>query len=184
MDYKIFGPFELPRKREPGTGRLILNFCLENAIKPFWARVEKETKEPLRLGRGCYIFATRGGPGFRPWYVGQATNGFARRVFSHEETYNSVVDDKIHRTGPPCVFLIAKLTERKKLSKGRLNKTEANFIEQILINHAQTKNPWLKNKQKMKFATDLVVPGVFGDQRAPSKFDAATKKLRTVLGIR
>ena len=201
MQYKIFGPFQLPRRKakpqtrpEDAGGKVneradddgsVLDFRTKEALNPFWDSVEANAGLPLRQGCGCYMFATKGGPGYRPWYVGQSKGRFQREVFApgKRKVYSSVMDDPDKKVGTPQLFLIARLTRKGQLSKGRLSQVEADFVERLLITHAFTKNPELSNVQRTKFAKEMVVPGVFGGTTAPSKLDEATKELMKALGI-
>lgn len=200
MKYRIFGPFAMRRMRDrtthehdPEKSKLSLDFDTKKALNPFWDDIEAQTSCKLHHGRGCYIFVTKSGRGYRPWYVGQSKKGFQGEVFrGHKQRiYNSVVDNPEHRVGKPYLFLIARLTASGQVrTSGKLHPSEANFIEQLFIIHVYRKNPELKNVMKTKIAKQMHIPGVFvpsGGVFVPPgpgiQQDESAAEMRRALGI-
>ena len=193
MEYRIFGPFELPRKKKWPKKRddiedqtdddSSLDLRTKEALNPFWENIDKTTGHELSKGRGCYVFATRAGAGYRPWYVGQSKREFKDEVFdpSKRKTYHNVMANK--NVGSPQLFLVARLTDGQKVSKMKLAPREANFVEQLLIIYAKTKNPDVRNVQKTKIVEKMVIPGIFGGSMAPNRLNKSAKELRKALGV-
>ena len=198
MEYQIFGPFRLPRRPKRSRKQRDdvveertensdspLDFRTKEAINPFWEEVQEETGLSLRDGCGCYVFVTRGGPGYRPWYVGQSKTRFSQEVFAlhKRKIYDSVMRDPGNKVGTPYLFLVTRMTPGGKLVKGKLSEREADFIERLIINHAYAKNPGLMNVAGTNFAKKLVIPGVFNDGSSRAKELEPTRELRKALGI-
>ena len=177
MEYRIFGPFALPTDDENK-----LDFT-SSELKRFWSEAMKETGYDLQNGRGCYLYVVRAGKGITPWYVGQSKGPFSLEVFAahKKEHYNSVYEN--YQKGTPMLFLIARFTKGNKLSLGKLNEREAKFVENLLIVSAYRKNPDLKNIQGVKFAQDLVVPGLFNDKTPLKKQSESTNAFKLAMGV-
>ena len=174
--YEVFGPFELHRKSTKAGTRLDLS---NQALAAFWERAES-VRSGLAFGAGCYLFAVRAARGIRPWYAGQSKGAFEKEVFAHHkrEVYREVMGDSAK--GTPVLFLIARLTDKGKLSKS-VPKDEADFVERQLIRVAWNANAQLKNIANTRFLETLQVPGVLNSP--PGAPTEAVKNFRTALGI-
>ena len=154
--YETFGGFDVPRKT--GATKKVLNFS-SPALKGFWEVVENESPG-LPEACGCYIFSIKAGQGITPWYVGQSKTGFRKECFqSHKRNHFHEVVNK-HVKGTPILTFIARLTPNNKF-KDTLDKPEADFIEQQLIQYALVKNPELINVKNTKLPKQIQIPGFF-----------------------
>ena len=178
MQYQIFGEHQLPRTKV-ARGHMALDLS-RKAQKLFWDNVDADNKG-LSTGRGCYIFATRAGGGIKPWYVGQSKGPFRNEVFAdHKQKHFNTAFNEVKR-GTPVLLLIARCTSMGKLSKVNLAKSEADFIEKMLISHALTQNPYLINTRDTRFPRELKIPGLLNSSRG--KQSSSVKALRTTLGV-
>ena len=178
MRYQILGPFALPT-----TADRELDFSLE-ARKMFWCNAEAETGyEELRMGRGCYLYAIRAGKGIRPWYVGQSKGPFLNEVFAPSKLEHYQAAHESYQRGTSILFLIARLTPGRKLMKGKLSEDEAKFVERRLIISAYRENRRLRNVHQVKYAKELVIPGLFNDKTSEKKMSESTKDFRIALGL-
>ena len=178
MNYDIYGPYALPKKKA-AKGR-VLDLSAKS-LRSFWEAIEEAEGTDLRKGRGCYLFSHQAGGGFKPWYVGQSKGPFAKEVFTAKNKghYSEVYSDLGAAT--PVIFLIARLTNGGGLSERSLSSKEADFIEQKLIGLALAKNPDLVNVANTRHHKGLVIPGIhnhFGP------LNPASRNLRTALGIK
>jgi len=165
--YDTFGPFEVPRCKA-GNGQRSLDLQARQ-LRKFWAEVEVETSG-LSEGRGCYIFAIKAGRGMTPWYVGRSTTGFKRECFQapKQNTYQNAYNEI--RRGKPVLVLVARMTQTGRLSRGTLEKREADFVETTLMHRAWSRNPRLKNVNGLAIARQLTIPGLLNPEPgAPSR---------------
>lgn len=177
MNYATYGEFEVPRK-DVKKGK-VLDFSKE-ALSGFWSKVE-EKLPGLLDAVGCYIFATKAGPGITPWYVGQTKTSFKGECFQphKQKTYHDVCNGI---KGTPVLILVARCTPNGKLAKGNLDKSEADFVEQLLISHALSKNSDLTNKKNTVFLKGLRIPGVLNSPKGQP--GPGSKLLSRVLGTK
>ena len=176
IKYQVYGPFELRRKSvRVGT---TLDFS-KSALASFWERVERE-RPGLASHAGCYLFAIRAARGIRPWYAGQSRGAFEKKCFveCQRKVYREVMGDSAK--GTPVLFLIARLTQKGKLSKN-VPKDEADFVERQLIRVAWNANAQLKNIANTGFLETLQVPGVLNSP--PGAPTEAVKSLKKALGV-
>ena len=74
MNYKIYGPYEIPRSRGEFKRRID-----KEDIDEFWNSVDAG----LENACGCYVFSIRTNSREKPWYVGKAKNqSFYQECFS------------------------------------------------------------------------------------------------------
>jgi hypothetical protein len=94
----------------------------------------------LALARGCYVFATRAGRGFTPWYVGKATKNFKQECFAHDKLtkYRACLVDLAKCTP---VFFFA--TTRN--ARGATGIKHIEEVEKFLIEAALMANPAIAN---------------------------------------
>ena len=162
--YSVHGPFRVPT--EPLKK---IRWVNENKIKQFWQ--EDDRRKKLKDGRGCYVFAIQAGPGYTPWYVGEATKGFGQECFSERNLlrYNRVV---ANQTGSPVLFLVAHPTKI-----GPTRKIEIRNIERYFTELGAVKNPNLLNKQGKRQPKWTIKGVIRGRQGQPSREAKAFKKL-------
>ena len=142
MNFKIFGPYEIPREN---------GIICRTSRKVFWQQVEEREKDTrISSACGCYLFAIKIGNCWTPWYVGRTDKqSFAKECLAHHNctTYNETITA---RKGIPQLFLLARMTPRgrfKAPAPGRKSK-DISFLETLLIATAINKNPDLKNTKE------------------------------------
>ena len=179
MNYQIYGPYELLKKKAAKGNTLDLS---PNALRSFWDAVDEDSGATLRMGRGCYVFALRAGKGCTPWYVGQSKGPFEGEVFTHKNRthYLEVYGDK--KAGTPVMFFVVACTPNGKLSQKSLAVQEADFVERLLIDHALQKNESLVNVSRTKFIRKMSIPGILNSPKGA--LDQPTKTLMMTLGIK
>lgn len=172
MQYKVYGPFAIPRE----NGLLQLN---GPTIKTFWDEIGRKV-EGLPQACGCYIFSI----GIKPWYVGLASGQFFRaecfsvsKKAAYLAAYNNV--DK----GVPRLTLIAKLTpQKKRFCKPSVNlQNDIYLLEDLLIGMALRKNPKLINIAKTKLLKEMHVPGILNTGTGEGAA-TAVQYLRQIMG--
>ena len=174
--YETFEGFKVRRKT--GPKKKILDFS-STALKLFWEEVENDSPG-LSQACGCYIFSIKASRGITPWYVGQSKTSFKDECFQdHKKAqYHEVVNHLIK--GTPILTFIARLTPNKKF-KDTLDKPEADFVEQQLIQYALVKNPELINVKNTKLPRQIQIPGFLNSPKGrPSK---GAEQLRLTLGM-
>lgn len=179
MEFKVYGPFEIPRTR---TG-LIAHAAAEK--RAFWEKVN-EVETGLSGACGCYIFALQPpGGSAKPWYVGRTKNagGFRTECFASHKIvhYNSAISD--YERAVPQLYLIAKITPKthafaKPNSNGH---AEVADLEEFLIGIAYARNRHLVNIQGTSLLREAKVPGVLNSP--PGNPGAAASALKTTLGL-
>jgi hypothetical protein len=134
-DFVVQGPYVIDSYQGRG-GRHIS----KEDGRSFFAEHAELAKE-----RGCYIFATRAGRGYTPWYVGRATRSFSQECFhDHKLTkYHECLADMVKCT--PVMFFVTVKNTRSQTSNIHIKE-----VEQFLIQHAVAANPDLTNVQGVK----------------------------------
>jgi hypothetical protein len=99
-----------------------------------------ENCDDLGSERGCYIFATRAGRGYTPWYVGKATKSFKQECFAPHKLakYNECLVDMAKCT-PVLFFVVARN------ARGATGTNHIAEVEDFLIQTAISANPDLLN---------------------------------------
>lgn len=172
MDYDVFGPFEVPR-----SGSLVDKTA--QARQLFWQSVDRQIPS-LSGAVGCYIYCV----GKRPWYVGLAEKqAFKNECFQPHKinAFNSALDQM---KGKPQLILIGKLTPRGKFVKPGANGHKATqFIEDLLIGMAFSRNPYLENIRGTKLIKELVVPGILNTPKGKAS-KKSVQFLKAVLHVK
>ena len=181
MLYITFGPYKIETKT--GNKGTTLNLD-SHAKKVFWDRVEIATGKLLREARGIYVFAEQIKFTYKPWYVGQAKEGFAQEVFNSNNTKNFQNAYAHEMTGDHAVvFLLARMHSNGETLARSLNVREADFVEQEIIGHALRANGSLINTKNTKVLKTTEIRGVLNSSDEV-EFDQSTKRLRRMLGLR
>jgi hypothetical protein len=131
-------------------------------IQKFW---DNDSAKPLADGIGCYVFGSRAGKGFKPWYVGQSTGAFKRECFASDKRnkYNGILFKG--KKGTPVMFFITVVRR-----KGPVPKKKIDELETFLIQTARIKNPELINIAKTKDKHDWGIKGIVNAGKGkPSK---------------
>jgi len=129
--FEVFGPYLIDKATKGNP--------IPQNIKSFiWKDWEEEgcPKDMLKKV-GCYVFGIRTAQGaIRPYYVGKATKGFGKEIFTADKLlkYNNSV--LLKKYGTPVMFLIAH-----PLQKGKNNIRLIEELEYCLIGLAYKKNP-------------------------------------------
>lgn len=155
MKYEVYGPFYSPRAEAEATGA---------NLKAFWDEIEA-MHEGLPRAVGIYIFSTRHGNNFTPWYVGKtnAATGFRGEVFQAHKL-GHYVSAEHRKRGFPTIHLIAKVEPergnfcRSSARSGR----EIDELETVMIGMALRANPLVQNSKKTWFNKNCKVPGIIG----------------------
>ncbi len=180
MLYITFGPYKIETKK--GNKGITLN--LDNdAKRQFWNEAENASGKVLREARGIYVFAEHIKFTYKPWYVGQAKEGFAQEVFNSNNTKNFQNAYAHEMAGEQAViFLLARVYSNGKTLARSLKEREADFVEQEIIGHALRANGNLINTKNTKLLRDTEIRGVLnsGDH---VEFDQSTKRLRRMLSL-
>lgn len=129
-DFIVRGPYEIAAYK----GKRGRN------ISAFEGRSFFDTHEDLASERGCYVFATRAGRGYTPWYVGKATKSFRQECFTPHKLnkYNECLVD-IARCTPVLFFVVARN------ARGVTGSNHIGEVEDFLIQTAISVNPNLLN---------------------------------------
>ena len=164
----IEGPFEVCCESNGRAKRID-----SNVGKEFW---KEGSLRHLKSKQGCYVFATRAGKGFRPWYVGKASKGFEQETFTHHKLvhYNSVLFQG--KKGTPVLFFVAPDGLKKKVPVSELTHMEKELIQFALI-----KNPELCNTHQTKNIPRWSIQGVVRAKQG--KPTSAAKCFRLMMGI-
>jgi hypothetical protein len=163
-DFIVEGPYEIAtykakqgRRINEEEGRAFFEGCADLAFE-----------------KGCFIFATRAGRGYRPWYVGKATKSFRQECFTHHKLnkFNKCLADRVRCT-PVLFFVVAKN------ARGMKGDNHIADVERFLIQNAMAANPDLLNIRGTR-AADWSIAGVF-----PSKgrVSAAAGWLKRMLKV-
>ena len=164
-DYRVFGEYELPRKRSPKG--LVLDTSKE-VLQEFWQELEDEC-EGLASAVGCYLFGVKSGPRITPWYIGQAKKGFKSECLTphKRDKYREVVANTAK--GTPQLIFIARMTDGGKFSSA-LGVSEARFVERHLIQWALLRNSKIINVASTKHLREVCIPGILNPGKGkPSK---------------
>jgi hypothetical protein len=131
--FRVVGPLRVHRSRESG-GRIIT----EENIRQFWQLHEKCANQ-----RGCYIFARHAGGGYTPGYVGKATKGLKKEIFTADKLTKYQRFLVKRKKGVPVFFFVLA-----PIRKGQVNRKQIEKVEKHLISLAA--NPDLINKHYTK----------------------------------
>lgn len=151
--FSVQGPFEVPYYQGK-AGRTIT----ADNVKEFWQK-----HSSLSNRHGCYVFGIRAGKGWTPAYVGKATKGFKREVFSPHKLsrYQQFLADYLK--GTPIIFFV--VTPSKK---GGPNVAHIEELEAFLIQLGVAANPDLLNIKGTKAAEWGIVGILRGGSGKPT----------------
>jgi len=164
--FDVYGPFEVPVLKLKSD----VSAIDETRLKDFWS--------DCGYGgfKGCYVFAVRASKGFRPIYVGRASQSkFASEVFNDRNIKNCNLVLTETKKGTLVTFLV-----RIRLSRGRINLAQVAEVEEFLIGHAARKNKDLINSRRLP-TTSWRITGVVNS--GMGKTTSASRKLKKALGI-
>lgn len=121
--------------------------------------------------RGCYVFATRAGRGYTPWYVGKATKSFKQECFTpHKlDKYNTCLVD-MARCTPVLFFVVAHK------ARGRTGVNHIAEVEDFLIQTAVAVNPDLLNVKGTRME-EWSISGVIRSRGRSSEAAASFKRM-------
>lgn len=130
-DFMIRGPFDITT-RKGKRGR----FIGADEARIFFENCE----ECLESERGCYVFATRAGRGYTPWYVGKATKSFKQECFTAHKLhkYHECLVDMARCT--PVLFFVVALNARGKTGDRHIRQVEDFIIKQALVANPELLN--------------------------------------------
>lgn len=162
LEFVPEGPWEIersPLKR----GKLIT----KANVKTFWT---DHPDIPDRIG--CYLFATRAGKGFTPWYAGKATMGFRQEVFTADKLgkYHLALGRNGNGT-PVLLFFVAPR------QKGARPTRLIEDCEEWLIHTTVSVNPDALNVQGREEVNWCIRGVVASGAGKPSDAAVATKRV-------
>ena len=130
----------------------------------------------LKQKQGCYIFATRAGKGFCPWYVGKATKGFKQEIFTPSKLnhYNKALWKG--KKGTPVMFFVTLDGNKRKVRSDIIKD-----MEKFLTQSALSKNSELCNIQNTKNVPQWGIRGVIRGGQGKAKTCAG--QLKKMLGL-
>ena len=156
MNYKIFGPYEIPLDEGEFKRRID-----KEDINEFWNNVDPG----LDNACGIYIYSIKTKSKERPWYVGKAQKqGFVKEIFTHHKLvyYHEALEKS---RGTPMMYFVARVRSNKSsFSNPTSSKTghrEIDFVEQMFIEMAYSKNKGIRNKKNTKNVERLVIEGIY-----------------------
>jgi hypothetical protein len=175
MNYEVFGPIDVPRiQRKLDRKRL----------GEFWDEAE-DWAEGLSSAIGIYIYSSRDGETFTPWYVGKtcAKTGFRGEVFQDHKVRHYLRSADFKR-GIPCVHFLARVAP-KRLTFSRWSaaaERDIDFLETAVIAMALRANNLVRNDKKTWFNRNLRVPGIMG-RPTPGRRTSSAATLRRALRL-
>ena len=149
MNYRAFGPYEVPRLGGEFRRRID-----KEDIEQFWINVEAATPDVyLADACGCYIFSIKTKSREKPWYVGKAKNqSFYQECFTAHKIVH--YHDALEKSnGTPLMYFLARFTNTNRMSKpstSTVGHAEIDFIEQMFIGMGYHKNRNIRNKKGTK----------------------------------
>jgi len=167
--FKVVGPVEV--RREGGKGGIITR----QEGTDFWARAPEA--KTVAGQQGCYVFATRAGRGYTPWYVGKTTNSMRGECFQPDKTqkYNEALQKAGH--GRPMLFFVVRCSG----ARGRVPSAAIGDMEKQLIHDGLQKNDRLLNTHNRNNLPCWAIKGVVRSGKgAPSR---PAVKFRTMMGL-
>ena len=141
-DYNVHGPYYVTETKykvrngkagRPRTGR---HYEVKSE--------EAQDFDGLKGRYGCYVFATKFGDDFTPWYVGKTTRTFDKEIFTPHKIGKLDELRELRKRGKLYVLLIAPGRGR-----GAKNSTATNNMETFLVGACHRVNPQLLNLQKL-----------------------------------
>ena len=171
MDFKVYGPYNLPRNK-----RLIARESKK--LRAFWDDLDKDVAK-LAQACGCYVFLV----GKKAWYVGMTEKRtFEKECFqAHKRNlYNEAL--QIKRTKPKLI-LIPGLTGKGKFVKpGRNGHKDIEMLERLLIGAAVQHNKKLMNIREAGRLRRMRVPGFINTGQGEARANAV-KALKDAMGL-
>lgn len=175
MHYEAYGPFEVPR-----TAGVIDR----SKLTAFWAEVE-EWDEGLPRAIGVYIYSSRHGEGYTPWYVGKtcALAGFKGEVFQDHKVKHYLASAEFKK-GVPCIHLLARVAPKRRTfsAPSFTAARDIDLLETAVIAMALRTNPFVRNDKKTWFNRNLRVPGIMGEP-SPGRRTRSAATLRRALDL-
>jgi len=160
------GPFYIPHWKYPNGARRVDREC---GVELF------DSLPRLRSRAGCYVFCLSRGEKHTPYYVGKATKGFAREVFTPHKLnhFNTILAE--HK-GWPTLFLVV-------LPKGKVQVPfrKIDRLEQFLITRGVVVNPDLANQKGAKRIPRWSIHGVLRSNAGQPS--AAAKSLKQMFDL-
>ena len=171
MNYKIYGPYEMPRQ-----GHLIDSSLLGK--KEFWDEVNEDVPG-LADACGCYVYVIHG----IVRYVGKTEKQtFRKECYAHHKLtiYNWGLNQV---QGKPGLYFLAKVTPKQRFAKTTVNYSkDIEFLEDMLIGMAIRKTPDLLNIRGTKLLKNLHVPGIINSKKGEGK-SQAVQDLKKAMGL-
>jgi hypothetical protein len=178
MNFNTWGPFEIAIGKDD---RL--------QFDQFWQSVDRMEQQygsrGLRSAIGCYLFTTKRGTKFTPWYVGKtvAHGGFECEIFQQHKInhYKNFLGERRRRSGH--IFLFALITESNdwRFSKRHRSATKIiDWLEKMMIGMVISKNGQAVNSRDTKFLREMWVEGIL-NHKNPGAPTSSARAARNAL---
>jgi hypothetical protein len=159
MNYEVYGPFSVPRTKS------VLD---RSRLGELWQEAEGQW-EGLSSATGIFVYSSRHGDSFTPWYVGMTTanTGFRGEVFQDHKVSHYLASAEFKR-GPAVLHLIPRVDPRRGTFSrpSAAARRDIDMLETVIIGMALRANPSLRNGKKTWFNKNCFVPGVTGPASA------------------
>ena len=174
MNYKIFGPYEIPLRFGEFKQRID-----KEDIQVFWDVVDRGINHAC----GIYIFSIKTEKREKPWYVGKAQKQtFEKECFTHHKIvyyHEALAKSK----GTPMMYFVARVKKtgtfsNPTTSKSTTGHSEMRFVEQLFIELGFNKNKDIRNKKGTKHPEKLVIEGFYNNKNRKKK---SVKQLHELL---
>ncbi|HUJ09713.1 MAG TPA: hypothetical protein VL171_06780 [Verrucomicrobiae bacterium] len=172
MQYRIFGPVELPRNE---YGLLTRD---AGAKAEFWNYVDGFVPS-LSEACGCYVISVRS----VVWYVGVAARQpFKRECFAPHTI--TKIDEAISRgKGNAMLHFLAKITPQGRFAHPSPNgHRSAAMLETLFIGIGLQRNEHLLNKSDTAILREIVVPGFYNSPQGSARA-SSVQALKRVMGV-
>ena len=164
MNYRIYGPYEIPRVYGESKRRID-----KEDIDNFWISVDPK----LANACGCYIFSITTTSREKPWYVGKANKqSFYKECFTSHKIvhYHSALDKS---NGTPMMYFLVRFSDTNRISRPSSSTNghaELDFVERMFIKMGYYNNRNIRNKRGTKNPERLVIEGFYNhkDRRKKS----------------
>ena len=189
MNFKIFGPFEIPLEEGDYESHIE-----QQDLKIFWStRVI-----PRDLGEACgvYLFCVDGTEGKRKgigdnyvWYVGKAEKqSFKQECFNGKNLnlYNQILNANYKGHGTPKMFFIVRHSKNDQISARAGSGEEykgIQFLEKIFIQYSMQTNSNLGNKSGTLVYSNTFIEGILNDTKANARA-RSVQQFREIMGIK
>ena len=187
MQFKVFGPFEIPL--DEGHD----NWLDSADIKKFWNQVVNLDQPGLSNACGVYIFGMHGAENLKiglasktlPWYVGKAEKQpFARECFNgrNMNNYNKIISQTYKGRGKPFLYLLARIEKDNETFSDPTteNYPGVAFVEKMMIQMSMAVNVNIENTNMTADAKSTMIEGILNSK---GKLPKRAQEFKSIFGI-